>query len=211
MPGTVSSLSFSECGQSLVIQRLGFPHPSIKSIEKCACFKRRLRKGQSRQQTQPVHTLEHRTAKLGDVVAYDAGSLRSGQVQHFVGPNGSQLSQHLQVNVGGVAGIGLVQSHSRENGDVTTRQPIVALPSTASVNHLQANMQVPRSKEEPIKLIVNKTAHPLYSLEDEQDRHFPAMISKNQTALRASGGKRESDVPSPTEQGSKSTKKIKLH
>lgn len=203
-------MSFSDCGRSLVIQRHGFPHPSIKSIEKCLCFKRRQNKGKSDRKSRSERSIVHSTVRVGEVLAYDTGTLRSGQIQHFAGPHGSQHTQHLQVTVSGVAGIGLVQSHSGHNGDVTSLQPMVALPSTAGTHHLHVNMELPQSKEELIKLIVNKSAQPVYSLDDDQDRHFPAMITKNQKALNmASSGKRESEVLSETDQSGKSTKKIK--
>lgn len=108
-------------------------------------------------------------------------------MQQYTGKDGEPVFQGLKITKSAVA----VELSQRRWGESTT-QSFLSLPGVESVDHLDATIRIPETGTEHLQVALDKNLRPLCSMLDEPDRHFPALIVKDQRAI-PKGQKRQTE------------------
>lgn len=64
----------------------------------------------------------------------------------------------------------------------------IVLPSWPEVHTTAASVIWPQSRDELIRIVLNKTPQPWYGFENEMDAHFPAVIDQDQRLIKRTSG-----------------------
>ena len=61
---------------------------------------------------------------------------------------------------------------------------LVEMPMWPGVEDLDVDVALPRTKDDPVRIILNKAAQPWSDLSEPENKHFPAIMTRKQKSLR---------------------------
>ncbi|RYP77714.1 hypothetical protein DL769_003334 [Monosporascus sp. CRB-8-3] len=178
----VDNLSFSDCGTQLIVKWHGHAHPKVISIGGNSTYR-------DAAALQPHHmpcglgTVRISEGHIGNMTSYNTG-LHSGQVRLHRNSQGDQSFQRLEVSFAEPLHSGV--SLTRVSNSAEQIQPILSLPNTDAARHLNVSAYMPRSRDEKIKIILNKASQPWGGFSSPVDTQFPAVAVKDRRAVRQS-------------------------
>ncbi|RYP48519.1 hypothetical protein DL768_005598 [Monosporascus sp. mg162] len=117
------------------------------------------------------------------MTSYNSG-LHSGQVRLHRDSQGDQSFQRLEVSFAEPLHSGV--SLTRVSNGAEQIQPILSLPNRDATRHLNVSAHIPRSRDEKIKIVLNKASHPWCGLSNPVDTQFPEVAVKDRRAVRES-------------------------
>lgn len=95
--------------------------------------------------------------------------------------NGNEIFSNISIHTPRRAGMQISLVCQEEQ--LKTSQPILCLPNWRSARGVDVNVKVPSSREEKLKIIINKAAQPTYTMANENDTNLPAVVFKDQRIL----------------------------
>ena len=181
----VKSLAFSKDGNHLVVGYMMDKHPSIYPIPEhvfavCGIQPVPDQLPDSLTKSPPSESLS----------AFRLSSTFSGSLiksaAYAVGPSGEGAGLDATIANGNV----VLSLWHREKESVSTAEvEIIALPSNwVTTNHSNTSIQLPKTKEENIRIILNKAGKPFYDMGEAVDNHLPAVIDRNPGSVRIKHG-----------------------
>ncbi|KAK8062041.1 hypothetical protein PG994_008407 [Apiospora phragmitis] len=184
LPGRrkLRGLSFSSCGKNLILDNVDDEYPYVHSIADFQIYKnlgQTLQKGKARD-PQLATAVTEQDLRHGTSICLGSGTLHSQQMQQYTDNEGKAIVQGLQINQSTVTTLEVTQWSG--DGEATT-QSLVSLPAVESAKYLGASIKIPETSTERLQVVLNKNPRPLYNMRDEPDRHFPALIVKDQRAI----------------------------
>ena len=177
----VEYLNFSRCGTRVVFKIGGQLLHEVLSIESNPVYQHALKIASNR---------SFRSAQ-GHLRAKD---MVRKQDEQALMADSSSLQLGMNIGDGPITyNLALSSSGSRRELEITRRsdateetQPLVALPNWLDIDKIDVSVRAPAAGDNKIKMVLNKAAHPWYSLTDEQDIHLPAVVRKEIGALSPS-------------------------
>ncbi|KAK8074416.1 hypothetical protein PG997_009079 [Apiospora hydei] len=134
-----------------------------------------LEKGKAKEAQNEV-AVTGKDLRHGTLICLGTGTLQSQQMQQYTGSDGKAVFQRHQITKNSL------EVTQWSGGEVTT-QSLVSLPVVDSLGHLNASFKIPETGTERLQVVLNKNQRLRYSILDEPDRHFPAVIAKDQRAI----------------------------
>ncbi|KAK7962969.1 uncharacterized protein PG986_003794 [Apiospora aurea] len=182
VPGrrVLRGLSFSSCGANLIIDGIMDEYPSVQSITHLPIYTKQntLNKGKAKD-PQGTMTVTKQDSFRGALILSGSGALQTQQMQQYTGNDGKTVFQALRIKKQAVISLEAIQ----RSGAESATQSFISLPEVESVDYLDASIKVPETGTECLQPVLNKNPKPRYSMLDEPDRHFPALVVKDQRAV----------------------------
>lgn len=183
--GGVEILNFSACGTQIIVKLCGCVHPEVHSIESEPVYQWALQQSQGhklspqpsekknaenggqtintrRQDDELAVGLRPTLLELGKIEA-DKSALHKVVFSKY-------RSQHE------------IQIMNRSEG-VEEVQSLVSLPDWLGIDNTHVSIHAPTTREERIKIVLNKAAQPWYNLSEDLDINLPAVVRKDTRAL----------------------------
>ncbi|KAK8043293.1 hypothetical protein PG993_005723 [Apiospora rasikravindrae] len=174
---TLRGLRFSSCGRSLVVDDDLDVYPSVHSITHMRSYQKHYALGmENYNNEQNALAVVEPATRRGILICQGGSTLQSQDIQHYTDIRAKAVLQRLQVQG---SALEVTQWGNRE----MSVQSLVSLPAVENLNYLDASIKVPGMGRERLQVVLNKNPRPVYSMLDEPDRHFPAVILKDQRAI----------------------------
>ncbi|OCL09419.1 hypothetical protein AOQ84DRAFT_375857 [Glonium stellatum] len=178
--GTDQTISFSSCGGYIVIKESSSAPVVIQPIPK--------------EFLGLALELESSSSQLHK-------GLKGEELKHIVGnPNSEIASQDLfkghcaEIGVNGSnRGVSVIQSSAKVDVRLWAEEKseyceeaieLTRLPNWAGIQSSTATVQLPKSRDEMISIILNKSAKPYYDMSEQIDDQLPAVIRRDQRAVK---------------------------
>lgn len=180
-PFEVESVAFSKDGNHLVINFSMDRRPIIIPIPEYVFAVCRI--GQFPDQLSSCLTKSPPSESLlgnGLYSEFSGSLIRSAA--YTVGPSGNGAGFVSMASNGSVE---LSLWHQENRSASTAEVEIIALPMDwVTVDHSKTSLQLPKTKDESIRIILNKAARPFYDMTDAVDSHLPAVIERSVGSVR---------------------------
>jgi hypothetical protein len=176
----VEYLNFSACGTQVIVKFCGRFLPEVHSIKSDPVYQWALKqnKAQSREHG-PLGTQKHHRSNFSN----------GGELAVASHPKSLGLDR-IVANDSSSHGVVLSSSRSKREIQVIQRsegveeaQPLVSLPNWEGIDDINISITTPSTRDERVKIILNKAAKPWYSLSDSPDVNLPAIVQKDTRAL----------------------------
>ncbi|KAH6679199.1 hypothetical protein B0J14DRAFT_649592 [Halenospora varia] len=188
----IDHLEFSSCGTQIVAKITGTRHTQVISIEEnvlhnAATEAERLER---KRRIQSFHgsNNNHKRSK-SDRSYNEIEKTATGSFTALFFPNSKAHEVHLSSG-GSQREVQITNyfDYSQET------QQVVSLPSWRGIDNVGVGIHQSNTREEKLKIILNKTMQPWYNLSDPVDENLPAFVQKDKSVLEAPRSSHKRDV-----------------
>ena len=175
----INDLCFSGCGMNLVITLDDNSRPVVRSIKSA------IRSLEPQKLEWSTKTCDSLTVNpSATLIPYRSQPvLRSGTVE--TRDNGPGMSSTMLIEQTKPRTIEIRRSFQSAEGPIENVDSLSVLPDWPNIKNTKLALTWPASKEEKIRIFVNKAAQTWYGLRDTPEENFPCIIHRDQQAVRS--------------------------
>lgn len=177
-------MGFTQCGRML-IRKTGSQHPDVEDLP--AEVTESLRHERSNDTSK---VSQHRPSRAltansnGAMSLYGMNAIPQGILKgssSIISSTGELITTTISHDRGRIS----LRQTSDSWGNTSSKElELTKLPNWKGISDVTATVKMPATKEDSIKIVLNKSAQPYYDMrQSEQDRHFPAIIGRDPRSL----------------------------
>lgn len=197
--GMVDEVHFSSCGKYVVITEQGNPSPEIIPIDVTLL------------QPSTFSVIGNESADINTNMIMITPT--SGPIINAPNTTAPKImsASHTTVQAGGYStGLNIVQSHTgisvrRWQGDAEGSSAdvlqLTKLPNWSELQTSSATIGMPHSKDDAVRVILNKTAKQWSDMSEPADTHLPALVSRDTRTLQYASRALEEEQRRQLEEG----------
>jgi hypothetical protein len=181
----IKDISFSECGEHLVLQSPDISRPRIISI-----------KDESTYQAAQTNSPHNDNGSKQNVTPVDMNTSHGPST--LIPPLAGKVLKRSNVAITqDVAELGTVTvQQNKTSGNLEVQRhmhhtdsyealSLTVLPAWPEINESNVAVQLPSQQDDSVNIILNRTAKRWYTVSDSPNAHLPAMIQRDQRSIKS--------------------------